>query len=82
MELYADMLEKILRETDGKTKIGRVKINANKVIEKRLYKLLKEIKEILEREELDDKECFERIEDIVVAYEKLGSGCGLRHDFS
>lgn len=82
MELYADMLVKVLKETDGKTTFGRVKVNANKIIEKRLYQILKEIKEILERDEIEDYECFMRIEDIVHAYEKVGSGCGLRHDFS
>jgi len=81
MELYADMLEKILMETNGKTTFGRVKVDANKIIEKKLYQLLKEIKEVLERDELEDKECFERIEDIVCAYERAGSGCGVRHDF-
>ena len=81
MELYADMLDKILKETNGKTTFGRIKVNADKIIKSRLYQVLKEIKEILEDYELEDEDCFHRIEVIVHAYEKVGSGCGVRHDF-
>ena len=81
MELYVDMLAKVLKETNGKATFGRVKVNADKIIKSRLYQVLNEIKAILEDYELEDEDCFHRIEDIVQAYEKVGSGCGVRHDF-
>lgn len=36
---------------------------------------------ILERDDLEDPECFRRIEKIVRVFERIGSGCGTRHDF-
>ena len=55
--------------------------NAKKLFEKECYKSLKKIKEILEDNSLDDKECFDRIESIVCLFEKMGVDCGTRHDF-
>ncbi|MCI8704143.1 MAG: hypothetical protein HFE60_07645 [Anaerotignum sp.] len=45
------------------------------------YQALEEIKGILESDGLEDKECFEKIEEIVCIYERLGSDGGNRHDF-
>ena len=42
---------------------------------------LEEIREVLYDERLDDQNCFQRIEEIVRLYEKLGSNGGSRHDF-
>ena len=42
---------------------------------------LKKIKEIIINDALDDKECFKKIEEIILAYEKIGSTGGNRHDF-
>ena len=52
-----------------------------KLLEKECYKILDEIKAVLEDDGLDDEECFERIEKMVCIFEKAGSGCGTRHDF-
>lgn len=42
---------------------------------------LLKIRDILEDEELSDKECFYKIEAIVSLFETLGIPCGERHDF-
>ena len=42
---------------------------------------LEEIREVLDDERLDDQNRFQRIEEIVRLYEKLGSNGGSRHDF-
>ena len=42
---------------------------------------LEEIREVLDDERLDEQNCFQRIEEIVILYEKLGSNGGSRHDF-
>ena len=39
------------------------------------------IKNIIENDDLTDKECFERIEEIVCVLEDIGSDGGGRHDF-
>ena len=45
------------------------------------YVALSKIKQIIENDDLDDDECFERIEKIVCVFEELGSDGGNRHDF-
>ena len=52
-----------------------------KLFENRCYKALQEIKEVIEDDRLEDKECFERIERIVRIFEEMGSDGGTRHDF-
>ena len=51
------------------------------IIQENCVLALYRIKKILEDDRLDDKECFERIEEIVTIFEELGSNCGNRHDF-
>lgn len=43
--------------------------------------LLEMILAALQDQDLDDRMCFMRIEEIVQAYEKFGVSCGFRHDF-
>ena len=45
------------------------------------YQALNAIRIILARDDLEDPECFRRIEKIVRVFERIGSGCGTRHDF-
>ena len=51
------------------------------MMEMKCYQALQAIKRILEEDELDDEECFDRIEKIVSVFEALGSGIYDRHDF-
>ena len=51
------------------------------MIEMKCYHAIEEIKKILEEDTLNDAECFERIEKIIVIFEALGSGIHGRHDF-
>lgn len=51
------------------------------MIEMKCYHAIEEIKKILEEDTLNDAECFERIEKIIVIFENLGSGIHGRHDF-
>ena len=45
------------------------------------YQALQEIRDIVRDGALDDRECFEKIEEIVCIFEKMGSHGGSRHDF-
>lgn len=56
-------------------------LDIEKIFEKECYIVLERIKKILEDDSLEDKDCFERIEKIVCEFEKIGSDCGVRHDF-
>ena len=45
------------------------------------YKAFREIKQIIDNQDLSDKDCFSQIEEIVCAFEKIGSYSEGRHDF-
>ncbi|MBQ8719788.1 MAG: hypothetical protein IJY65_02020 [Clostridia bacterium] len=56
-------------------------MDVERVIENECYKALKGIKEIISDDEIEDKDCFERIEEIVCLLENMGIDLGGRHDF-
>ena len=51
------------------------------IVEAACYQTLLKIQAILDDETLDDAACFARIEEIVRAFEAIGSNGGSRHDF-
>ncbi len=51
------------------------------LLELSCYKCLSEIKEIIENDKLSDENCFDKIEEIVCAFERMGIYCEGRHDF-
>ena len=51
------------------------------IVEGQCYQTLCKIKGIIEDDRLDDSECFQKIEEIIRAFEEIGSGAGSRHDF-
>ena len=51
------------------------------IIEGKCYQTLQKIRRILDDHTLSDENCFERIEEIVCEFERLGSDGGSRHDF-
>lgn len=81
MELYRDMLCKILESEEYEILLPKWNMNAEQMMEMKYYQALQEIKRILEDEEQEDVECFEHIEKIIAVFEKLGSGVHGRHDF-
>ena len=45
------------------------------------WKMMREIRNVLDDSGLTDPECFAEIEKIISVLEELGVGCGRRHDF-
>ena len=78
MELWKGLLISVINEYDGE----RDEFDLEKLFDKGCYRVLKRIKAILEDDNIEDKECFERIESIVCLFEEVGTDCGARHDFS
>lgn len=78
MKLWETILANIIDDY-GAAKILELEIE--RLFEKECYKILERIKTILEDDSLEDKDCFDRIERIICLFEKIGSGCGTRHDF-
>lgn len=79
MERYKEILIRALEREETRVRFPQLTIDPEKVVERRGCQALLEIREILD--DLDEEECFLRIEKIVRVFEKLGSGGGGRHDF-
>ena len=80
MELWQDIFLKLLR--DQKMEIAFPQMpDMEELLTSECYRALQEIRDILKDETLSDKECFEKIENIVCVFEKIGSNGGGRHDF-
>lgn len=81
MELYKEILAKLLESFEINITFTGLDINAEKIIELKSYTALNKIKSIIEDNSLSDPECFTKIEEIICVFEDLGSGGGCRHDF-
>ena len=81
MELYAQILSKILENKEVNVIFPEIKINANEIIENECYKALCEIRAIIDDDKISDEECFLRIEKIIQLFEKWDCLEGYRHDF-
>ena len=55
--------------------------NTVKYLDNRCFEVFERIRKIVADDELDDPECFQRIEQIVCELENIGVDCGSRHDF-
>ncbi len=82
MELYQEILCRVLANEKIQVSFPElIHTDITKIVELECYKALAKIKAILENDVLTDSECFQQIEEIVCAFEYLGSGGGSRHDF-
>ena len=78
---YQEILADILSREEIRIEFPNLTHPVAELVEMRSYQTLNRIKEILENDELDDPDCFRKIEEIVCAFEHIGSGGGNRHDF-
>ena len=81
MTLYKEILAHALSKGEIKITFPGDAKDLSKIVEGEAYKTLLRIKEIITDDSLDDPECFMKIEEIVCAFEALGSDGGSRHDF-
>lgn len=81
MDLYKEILIEVLQRHDANIYFPDLTITAKEVVETVSYRALKKIKEIIHDENLNDKECFGQIEEIITVLEEMGSNGGFRHDF-
>ena len=82
MELYQEILCHVFANEKIQVSFPElVNTDVIKIVELECYKALAKIKAIIEDDALADSECFQQIEEIVCAFEALGSGGGSRHDF-
>ena len=82
MELYQEILCHVFANEKIQVSFPElINTDVTRIVELECYKALCKIKAILEDDSLADSECFQQIEEIVCAFEELGSGGGNRHDF-
>ncbi|MBQ2774634.1 MAG: hypothetical protein IJF40_01930 [Clostridia bacterium] len=81
MELYEEIILNYLRNEEAHLLFPNLEIDTQEILKLESYRALKRIKEIIEDDTIDDKECFIKIEEIVRTFEKMGSDGGYRHDF-
>lgn len=81
MVLYKEILINVLNEGKIEVSFSNLEIDTSKIVEMQCYKTLCEIRDIIRDDSLNDKQCFEKIEKIVCAFEQIGSNGGVRHDF-
>ncbi len=79
-DLWKEILFWLLQDEEIEVRFPQAP-DFQKLFENKCCKALDEIKEVIEDESLEDKECFERIERIVRIFEEMGSDGGARHDF-
>ena len=78
MELYKEILAKVLEQKTIHVVFPCLNINASEIVEMQCYRALEKIKTIIEDDSLSE---FMRIEGIVRTLEEIGSNGGTRHDF-
>lgn len=81
MELYKEMLIQMLQNEKMQISFPDLDADLHKLLESQCYQALCKIKAILADETLEDASCFAKIEEIVCAFESLGSSGSGRHDF-
>lgn len=82
-EFYASILARVLVEAGAGIVVGGADSDAviRHMAETACCGALRKIREILDDGSLSDRDCFDRVEQIVSAFEELGPGGGCRHDF-
>ena len=81
MEFFTELLVGALEKGRMVVTFPDLKLDPAGLVELRSFAALHKIKSIIEDDALDDPECFQKIEEIVLALEFLGSDGGARHDF-
>lgn len=81
MDLYKEILAKVFEREKIHVIFPNLKISAAEIIDIESYRALQKIKAVIEDDSLSDEFCFLKIEEIVCAFEALGSDGGGRHDY-
>lgn len=81
MELYIELLAKLLENQNINIVFPNLHIDSNQLIEMECYAALQKIKAIIDDDSLQDSTCFMKIEEIICLFEQLGSNGKNRHDF-
>ncbi len=81
MNLYKEILLSILENEECHVVFPNAEESFSQLVEMKSYEMLKKIQAIIRDENLDDDDCFMKIEEIICLFEENGCSCGVRHDF-
>lgn len=81
MNLYKEILSNILENEECRVVFPNVEGSFSELVEMKSYEMLNKIQAIIRNGDLDDDECFMKIEEIICLFEQNGCNCGTRHDF-
>ena len=81
MNLYKEILLNFLENEECHVFFPNVEESFSQLVEMKSYDMLKKIQAIIRNNDLDDEDCFMKIEEIVCLFEENGCSCGGRHDF-
>ncbi|MBQ3023307.1 MAG: hypothetical protein IJD91_08315 [Clostridia bacterium] len=81
MDLCKEILVSALAKEEIQISFPHFDTDVEKLFEKECFKIIRRIKDILNDDSLEDKECFERIERLVIEFENLNCADLSRHDF-
>ncbi len=81
MNLYKEILSNILENEECRVVFPNLEGSFSELVEMKSYEMLKKIQAIIRDSDLDDNDCFMKIEEIICLFEQNGCNCGTRHDF-
>lgn len=81
MDLFKEILARALTYGEVRITFPGQEIDVSRIVEGECYKALQQIRAVLADSNLDDRECFMKIEQIVCIFEEVGCSGGGRHDF-
>ncbi len=81
MDFETELLAGILSRYKLTVSFSGLESSLNHIVEMQCFQILQKIHSILKDDNLNDAECFMKIEEIVCLFEKSGVSCGNRHDF-
>jgi len=80
LELYKELLAKVLEQERVEVYFPGLTVDATEIVSQMSYRALVEISHIIRDDTLSDRECYQKIEEIVQVFEAFGSHGGGRHD--
>ena len=81
MKKYEQILVKAQENKTVQVVFPNVKLNPTEIVQLNCYQAIEKIRDVLQNEDLEDVDCFMRIEEIVNTLEDLGVDVDGRHDF-
>ncbi len=82
MELYREILAEVLSNENAVVLFPDLRSpDTDALVDNVCYTSLLRIRDIIRDDNLSDESCYQKIEEIILELERIGSDGGFRHDF-